>query len=303
MKFKLKHLLKRDRGLIGSRTLSFRYAILTQILSFCRKTVVEFERRNLDVSKPLRHNSVSLNIINEIKDKQGWRALYDVLRQVEAEGAELASKVLKQALLEIRLKLAERIIQRPSIPSIETNQLREILISYLAKPSMGARPQAIVYSLFRVLNEKTKAFAQISTAKATTPNMYAGRRADIECRDSEGNLKLAIAVTDRLDPEKLRSELQRAKANNIKNLLLIGYRITGRRQEFEEQLRKYDRINVAISPLVGFVNTTTVVMNNEMRRELILEVYRSLDELGYQDHLREWDKIIREKLVLNELEA
>jgi hypothetical protein len=44
-------------------------------------------------------------------------------------------------------------------------------------------------------------------------------------------------------------------------------------------------------------------MNNEMRRELILEVYRSLDELGYQDHLREWDKIIREKLVLNELEA
>jgi len=324
-------LREKIKRLVNSDTKSFRYAILTQVLakatdpsinclslqakakisepfdarSFCKETVVPFERENLDnilgasgdpyVSKPLRHEMITLDIIEHIKDKQGWKDLYEILEQIEIKkDTELTLEVLKQILLEVRKQLAQKIISPPSIPSISMEQLKEILTTYLNKPSEGIRPQSIVYALFKIFNEKTKTFAKINTAKATTADIYAKRMADIECRDHDDNLKLAIAVTDNLDTVKLKDELEKAAKNNVRNLLLIGHKIRNPK-DFNSIIRKYN-INIAYSSLVEFVSTTTVMLNNEMRRGLVLKLYEVLRDLGHHDHLREWDKMIKEKL-------
>lgn len=324
-------LKERIKRLTNSETKSYRYAILTQVLakatnpsinclsiqakagfigafdarSFCKNTVVKFERKYLEnilgssgdpyVSKPLRHEAITLDIIGYIRDKQGWKDLYETLVKVETtNNAEFTLKVLKQLLLEIRMQLISEPLRQPTIPPIGMEQLREILIDYLSRPSEGIRPQAIVYALFLTFNEKTKAFETITTAKATTADTLAKRIADIECRDSNGDLKLAIAVTDNLNVDKLETELEKASKNDIRNFLLIGHRIRDER-DFEKIVKKFD-MDIAISSLLGFISTMTVVLNNEMRQKLVVKIYEVLYELEYRKHLKEWDKLIRDKL-------
>ncbi len=323
---------ERIRLLINSRTKAFRYAIFTQVLakyvdhsvnclalqvqasilgafdarSFCKKTVVPFERERLDnilcassdpyVGKPLRHERISLEIIDHIKDKNGWKNLYIILRKIEEKSdPNFTLAVLKQILLEIRKLISQQVISSPIIQFISTEDLKEILISYLAKPSQGLRPQAVVYALFKVSNEKTSIFTKITTAKATVSDAYAKRKADIECRDAEGNLKLAICVTEKLDAEKLKSELEKAKINNVRNLLIIAHRVDVSTEELNRIVKKYT-LEVAISPLVDFIVTMTVMLNNDMRKKLVLRMYEVLRELESPDNLREWDKTIRKKL-------
>jgi len=327
-------LREKIKRLISSKTKSFRYCVLTQVIakvtnpsinclslqakaplpgafdarSFCKKTVVQIEREKLDnilggsgdpyVSKPLRREMINLKEIDQIKDKQGWKDLYEVLEQVEAKNdIDFTLKVLKQILLEIRRQLMRKVIRPPSIPPIGVEQLKEVLITYLAKPSGGARPQAIVYALLKTFNDKTKTFAKIDTEKATTADVYAGRVADVECRDDNGTLRLAVGVTDKLDAEKLKSELEKAERTHVKNLLLVGHKIPKRaRSEFNDIIKRYN-INVAVSSLVEFIIIMTTLLNDQMRQKFVLKVYDALQELEYHNHLREWDYVIKEKLV------
>lgn len=326
----LKKIIKQ---LVNSSTKAFRYALMTQVLakivdprvnclaiqvqarvpyafdarSFCKATVVPFEREYLDnilggsgdpyVGKPLRHEKITLDIIDHIKNKEEWRNLHLVLSLVQHKGKEFALAVLKQILLDIRDLLLQQPTIPPNIPSVSVEKLKEILASYLGKPSQGLRPQAIVYALFKVFNEKTKTFGDVSSAKVTVADTPAGRLADIECRDMEGNIKLAVCVTEDLNSEKLCQELEKAKANGVKNVLIIGCKISLNNQEIEQLLGKYN-LEVATSLLVDFIVTMTVLLNSEMRRNVVLKMYEVLQELEGLDHLREWDKIVREKLEL-----
>jgi len=326
-------LREKIQQLVNSPTKAFKYALLTQILakvvepsinclaiqaqapvsgafdarSFCRKTIIPFEREQLNnilgassdpyVGKPLRHEMITLDIIDHIKDKQGWRNLYTILHRVEErKDTEFTLVVLKQILLEIRKLLSQQIISPPFLSSVGTEDIKDILVSYLSKPSQGLRPQAVVYALFKTFNEKTKTFATITTVKATVADVYARRTADIECKDTEDNLKLAICVTEQLNIEKLERELEKAKMNNLGNMLIMSHRIDILPQEAEQIIRKY-ALDVAISPLVDFIVTMTVILNSEMRKKLVLNMYEVLQELESPDHLREWDRIVRRKLI------
>lgn len=316
--------------LVNSKIKSFKYAVLTQALakltdpsvnclslqvsahvsgafdarSFCKETVVRFEREKLNnilggssdpyVSKPLRHEEVSLSIIDHIKDKKGWRNLTTILSEIERRNdPSFTLKVVKQILLELRKSLLHRPILPPSIPEIGIEQLKEIIRGFLSRPSEGARPQSLIYALLKTFNNKTRTFSSITTAKATAPDLYARRLADIECRDDKGALKLAISVTDVLDTEKLKNELEKATANNVKNLLVIAHRIRID-EEATNMIGKYS-LNVAISSVIDFISMMCVMLNSEMRRQLVVKVYETLQEQGYFDHLREWDNLIKER--------
>jgi hypothetical protein len=330
--FVVDSLRKKIEQLVNSKIEAFRYALLTQTLakvvdaeknclslqvtssprsfdarSFCKEVVVPFEGEKLDnilggskdpyVSKPLRHEEISLNVIEHIKDKEGWKTLYDVLIEIEKD-EKLAIGVLKQVLLEIRKRLLRKPLELPSIPALTVDQLREIMVSHLAKPSEGARPQVVVYALLKTFNERTRTYAEITTAKATAPDSHAGRVADIECRNERGDLKLAVCVTDVLDTKKVEDELQKATRNKVKNLLLVGHRIRIESQELYEKTKKYASVNVAVSSVLNFITLMVVMLNSEMRQKFVLNVYNTYKEQGYFDHLREWDQTIREKLLL-----
>ena len=176
------------KELINSRTKALRYAILTQVLakaldpsinclaiqakapvtgafdarSFCKKVVVPFERGQLNnilgassdpyVGKPLRHSMITLDIIDQIKDKKGWKILYTILQKVEEKNdSKFTLSLLKQVLLEIRKLLLKQVVSPPILSFITTEELKEVLVSYLNKPSQGLRPQAVVYAFSRPL--------------------------------------------------------------------------------------------------------------------------------------------------------
>jgi hypothetical protein len=328
-----KDLEEKIKLVMCSHTKAFRYALLTQVLakavdpsvsclalqagasvsgafdarSFCKKTVVIFEAEKLNgvlgassdpyVSKPLRHPQVSPSI-TDIKDQNGWENLYYLLLRVDVENdINFTLSVLRQTLLEVRKLLSQQVISPPSFASISTEELKEILVSYLSEPSQGLRSQAIVYALFKTFNEKTRTFATVTSARSTVADVNAKRVADVECRDSNNDLKLAVCVTDELDGAKLQSELEKAKMNGVKNVLVIGYKIGVPRKEVDQSLKRYG-MNVSVSPLVDFIVTTTVMLNGEMRKRLVLNMYETLRELESPYDLSEWDKTIRRKLVL-----
>jgi hypothetical protein len=286
--------------------------------SFCKAVVVEFEKDHLEnilggshdpyVSKPLRHESISLDIIKEIKDKEGWGALYDVLKVVqEKNDVEFTRRVLKQVLLEIRRLLVE--IQASKEISISAFSISPTLIDlnnainrYLEEPSEGARAQAIVYALINVANKRIKAFKDIRTTKSTVADKYAGKFADIECIGENEKMKVGISVTEVLDYRKLREELDKSIQRNVNRLILLAHKIK-LDPCFQEIINHYMRnykIDVVVESIVEFISIFTTILNDRMREEFILEVIKILRELGYQDHLIDWIKILKDMKLIKD---
>lgn len=326
-------LLTKVRAVLHSKTKSFRYALLTQILakatnpkvnalalqkqsklsgafdarSLCRKVVVKFEKDHLSnvlggsndpyVSKPLRHSEVSLDIARHIKDQTGWHNLYDILRKIEEENnKEFTINILKQILIEIRkmiisLEKAESLLTRGTV-GITSLKLRKILEEFLSKPSLGARPQLIIYTLLRTLNKKIKYFSEIRSAKSTVADEYAERLADIECINGMGNVKTGFAITDNLTPEKLREDVEKAIVRGLKRLIVLACNIEPL-HEINKIIKTYkDRIDIVVEDLISFIELITTLFDDELREEFVKDVGQTFKEFSYMDDLKEWVNIV-----------
>jgi hypothetical protein len=334
------NLIAKVRLIIRGKTESYKYALLCQLLakaidpsinalaiqakakvpgsfdarSFCKKTLVPFERdylRNIlggsgdpYVSKPLRHETISLSVLEEIRDKRGWKDLYEILKTVqEKEDAEFAKNVLRQALLEVRKLLIEVQVKRPiSIikpRSLTLTDLNNAIDKFLAEPSGGIRPQAIVYALMRVINGRIKAFNTIKTAKATVPDAAVKKPSDIECIGKDGNI-VGIYVTDVLDDNKFKEDLSKAVRNKLTKIMIIAYKFKPS-LNFKDILKHYTwnyNIDVVVINITEFMNIILTLLNNSAREEFIQEVARVLQELGYPDHAMAWINVLEEMKVI-----
>jgi len=327
------------RSIIRGKTISYRYALITQLLakvlspginalalqkraelrgsfdarSFCKNTVVVFEKEYLEnilggshdpyVSKPLRHEVISLDVTKEIKDKEGWRFLYEVLKAVQDKNdVEYAKSVLKQALLEVRRLLIEASASgRVSVSKSPTlTELNNVIGRFLAKPSGGARAQAIVYALLRVVNKRTSAFKDIKTAKSTVADSFSGRLADVECIGEGGKIKVAISVTEILDAQKLKEELDKSIQRGLDRLILVAHEIKHdpQFQEIMDSYVKNYKIDIIVESITKFVDIFTTLLNDKMREEFILEVFDVLKELGYKDHIIDWSKALKDQGII-----
>jgi hypothetical protein len=321
-------LVAKIKKIINGKTKSYKYALLTQVLakavnpsvntlalqkqsklpysfdarSFCKKVVVKFERECLHnvlgksddpyVSKPLRHSDISLKIINHIKDKEGWRILYDILFKVEEKkDREFTLDVLRQILLEIRKYLIEIeeelniVSKRPA--HISSAKLGEILKEFLSKPSLGARPQAIVYALMRTLNRKLGYFGKVTGERSTVADEYSKRFADIECFDHYNKLKVGIAVTENLTDSKLKEELNKATEKGLDRIIILANKID-KSLDIEQIVKGYSNVDVVVENLINFVQLTTTLFDDELRKEFIDDIGEVLKEMGYYDHLKDW---------------
>jgi hypothetical protein len=334
-----KHLIDKISFIIKGKSRSFKYALLTQLLaklidpsvnalalqkkaqivgafdarSFCKETVVRFEERQLEgvlgrskdpyVSKPLRHEIISLDILKEIKDKEGWMALHYILNTVQNRNdVDFTEGVLKQVLLEVRKYLiyiqAKRkfsIIKSPTLV-----ELTDAVYKFLSEPSEGVRPQAVVYALMRVINKRLNVFKNIETAKATVADKSAGRLADIECKDESGTVKVGISVTEVLDANKLREELDKSVQNRVRKMILLAREIR-HDSHFYEVMNYYMRsynLDVIVGNIVSFTSVFVTLLNDNMREEFIREVANILNELGYQNHLVDWINILRDMEIV-----
>lgn len=324
------------KQLINGRTKSFRYAVLTQILakaadhrlnclavqagahidgafdarSLCKKVVVPFEREYLRsalggsgdpyVSKPLRRMQISMDqeVVRQIKHKEEWECLFSILNAVEKrDNPEFTQQILKQILLEIRKLMTDIEIDLPE--EIGTEQIRAILIRYLSRASLGMGPQAVAYSLLKVFNRKISAYKEVASAAPTAADAPTGRVADIECRDENGAIQLAVSVTQRLDDQKLHHELIKCRKYGANNILFLAFNIVLDRREVYRKAAQYG-VNAAIADLVDFVLTIAILLNSGMRKELIVEVQTVLQEWGGSHAKREFTEIVREILEITQ---
>ena len=277
--------------------------------SLCKKVVVPFEQGNFSnalggssdpyVSKPLRRPEITREdkVIREIKYPEEWEALYRVLSAIETapKPQELATRVLRQILLEVRRQISQLSVSLPT--SISTEELRNILREYLSQPTLGMGPQAVTYALLKVFNKRTGAFYEVTSASPTTADAPAGRLADIECKDSNGNIRLAVYVTQRLDLSKLEYELRKCKEKGVTNVLFVAHEIAVELEKAYSETTRYD-INVAINRLVDLVLSITVLLNSEMRRELIDEICRVLSKWGGSSAERGFNEVLRQVLQM-----
>lgn len=315
-----------------SRDKSYRYALLTQLLAkvidltadslslqagdgspgqfdartFCKRTVVQFERKTLKnvlgasddpyVSKPLRRPRVDEKPGN-IKDKVSWSALYNVLYRVQAsKNEELAGIALKQCLLEVYRLLQAEISPPQPLPDIRHEVLKTFLSEFLSSPSGGTRSQVIVFALLQSVNKRLGTFREITSARATTSDSAAGRLADIQCIGDSGTIRLGVAVTDELDGEKLESELAKAKANGLKDIMVVAHRLT-EPARLDAALKRYGAdVDAAVVSLIDFLGMHTAWLDEDLRARFVEEVYQRLREFGYYSDLRSWDSVVRKQI-------
>lgn len=322
------------KDIVRGRNKSYKYALVTQVLakmsnplvnalalqkkaqiqgsfdarSFCRKVVVEFEKAHFRgiiggaedpyVSKPLRHPMISLDeqIFSHIRDKEGWKKLYYVLKAVqEKNDKSFTENVLKQILLEIRKikeELETEIPMEAILSDIPAHKLKQAVDMFLKTPSEGARAQSLVYALMRVLNKKVNVFGKIESSRSTVADTYARKMADIECFGKDGSIKVGISVTESLDSRKLREELDKAIERRLSKLIIIAHKIKSD-ENFRKVLDTYkDKVDFVVNDLNSFILTLTTLLNEKMRREFLVEVARVLEELGYLEHLEAWHKTL-----------
>gem|GEM_PF-908263 len=321
---------KNIRLLVNANTKAFRYAVLTQIVakvvvpdlnclalqkranvkgafdarSFCKKVVVPFEIRFLKhvlggspdpyVSKPLRRPIISFSSSAEIKYSEEWKSLVSLLNIVEEQkSSNFAEQILKQILLEIRKLILQLPLQVPD--KVSTEQIKRILVEYLSRSTLGLGPQAIAYSIFEIFRGRTNVYHTVLSSSPTTADAFSGHVADIECRDEEGNLRLAVCVTQRLDLEKFHNETRKCKGKGVSNVLFLASEIIldthhAYKMAFEQGL------NIAICDIVNFAILITTLLNNKMRKELIQKIADTVYKWGGTSEKRRFNEIVNKLL-------
>ncbi len=190
---------------------------------------------------------------------------------------ELTHRVLRQMLLEIRKHIS---LQLPSLPAkLSAEKTRSILETYLKQPTLGLGPQAIAYSLLLSFNKRTGTYGKVNSAPPTTADAPSGRKADIECMNTEKDLLLAVYVTQKLDSHKLDDELKKCKEKNINNVLFLSIDSELSVKEAYERASEYG-VNATFSSLLDIALSISALLNGEMRRELIEDIVRVLHEWG-----------------------
>jgi hypothetical protein len=90
----------------------------------------------------------------------------------------------------------------------------------------------------------------------------------------------------------LENELKKCEGSEAINVLFLAFEIDVNRQKAYEKASQYG-VNVAIYELVDFVLTITVLLNSEMRKELINQIYKVLEKWSGIGAVTEFADIVR----------
>ncbi len=324
--------LRAVSDLVNSKTASFRYAILTQVLakvinpsvdcrclqkkassigafdarSLCKKVVVEFDRENDRVlggsgdpyvSKPLRHEEVSSLCRSEIKDKVGWDSLCFILARIQEENdTDFTEKVLMQVLLEIRQRQFKTTIQYPTPSRVSLAQAEKLVKEYLSVPSEGVHLEVIMASLLKTVGEVMRWHVELS--KPTAPDLFMKRIADIECYDPEGKLVKAVELKDReLTKQDIEEKLPQIRARRVTQFAFVSPK--GIKHGEEEDIGKIidtefqSGMNIYIINPIEFSRGLLILLSEEGRRKFVQNTSEVLEEQKYAyEHRKAWADLV-----------
>ena len=250
------------------------------------------------VAKPLRRPEISLDpsVVQSIRWKDDWRALFEVVSEIETRGdPELAERVVRQILMEIRRLIAEQKVdfQLPSPATFATHRLIRMLRRFLAQPSGGLRAQLAVYAALKA----PAYFADVTTHSVTTADEMAGRYGDVQCYDETGQLVLVASVKDvRIRPDDIQHDLgklEQTKASlavfafrGVENKESVG-KLQARAAETGRDVLVFDGAETyeALSVMLGLAT-------ERERRNFVLEMNEVLNLYGARQDKEDWKQLL-----------
>ncbi len=147
--------------------------------------------------------------------------LYEVLNEVEVrDNPEFTKHTLKCTLRSIRKKLALTTFEYVIPERVNLTQIRTLIYRFLSEPSGGDRGLSVAAALFQTFGKFFGIYAKVRRHFINASDISTGLAADIECVDTEGNLRLVIEVKERnLTLTDVKSSVQKARRASIREFL------------------------------------------------------------------------------------
>jgi hypothetical protein len=315
---------------VNSPTKSYRYVLLTQLLakiaepsldsrslmmrsdldgafdprSLCKNVIVPFDGNNENVlggsqepyvSKPLRHPTLTLNHINELKDKEGWKTLCSILDEIENQKTpEFTNAVFKQVLLEIYRRLSTMKVLYPTPKRISLQTTKNLIKKFLEIQSGGEHPVVITYSIFKTIGERFNLYDEIKRAKINASDSSTGMTSDIQCI-SDGKIVLTIEVKDvELTISPIKSKLKDARSQQVSNLLFIAQKGVTNKDEIDLLIEHEfgSGQNLYVFNIIDFINPLLVLLDESGRIDFLINIGKTLDNYSEIKSRQGWSKLL-----------
>jgi len=317
---------------INSGTKSYRYVLPTQLLaklmdpsldsrslmaasplagafdarSLCHKVIVPFDKENEDVlggspepyvNNPLRVRAITEENIGQQKDKEGWRNLCTILKEVEERNnQEFTRTVFKQVLLEVYHRFSSIRVAYPIPMRISLESTMKLINDFLSYPSGGEHPVVITYSIFKTIGEIFGLYDEIKREKINASDSSTGMISDIQCISS-GRIILSIEVKDKeLTIEQAKAKLKDARTQQVANLLFIVQKGVSDKKGFESFIGQEfsSGQNIYLFNISDFVTPILVLLGELDRITFLKNVCKNLDEFSEITSRQTWAKLLLE---------
>lgn len=178
------------------------------------------------VSKPLRKPRLE-SYPGNVKSKDDWVMLYRLLDAVQQRNdPKYTLEIMQATLHSIRRKLTESTFQYVIPERISLEQTRELITKFLSESSGGDRGLSVAAALFQTFGSFFGLYSEVNREVINASDQSTGLVADIECIDSDGNLRLAIEVKERsLTLTDIKGAVQKARKSSIQEFLFNSPRV------------------------------------------------------------------------------
>lgn len=323
-------------SLINSKSVSIRFALPTQILGklvdpdldtlclqkgdgssssmwdprgFASKVIVPWVSSNQNVlgtstdpyvSKPLRKPRLEANPGN-VKDKEDWKTLYRILDDIQSRNKKsFTRKRLRDTLISIRKKLAESTFEFYVPERISLDQTQHLISTFLSEGSGGDRGLSVAAALFETIGKHFGLYKEVRREVINASDTSTGLTADIECIDSDGELRLAIEVKERsLTLNDVKSAILKARQSEIREFLFDSPQsLSAEGAEIKELIEKTwaSGTNLYRLSITELLQVSLTLTGEEGRKDFLHNLGEQLNRYNTQPSNRLRWKVLLESL-------
>ncbi len=322
------------RELLHSKTKSYRYPVITQLLakvvnptldtrsiqvtkvndgqgkfdarSVCSKVVVPWEVENNCplggsndpyVNNPLRGEEFSKAYSSNKKDVTHWLLLVELFDYVENH-PEIAFNAFKQALLEVKRIQQGMNLEYPIPLRLSHLAVNQSIVSLLSTKSGGERLQLVCYALMFGMKTQWNIWDEVKTSKINASDRSERKAADVVCI-KDGVTMLAIEVKDQdLTLELLDNVIRTARVENVRELMaFVNWKNPSTESTLHTRLQAEfaNGMNIYVVNALEFLSFSLALLGEEGRKQFVIGVCRGLEIMNCSFATkREWAKILAE---------
>lgn len=318
--------------LLRSKTISYRYPVITQLLakctdpeldctciqatrepvtagnfdarSVCHEVVVPWEFSNecpLGGSKepyinnPLRVPEFSDTYGTKQKNRAHWQLLIELFQHIEKNPKD-ALPAFRQALMHVKAIQLEQHLDYPAPLRLSLLATLNAVRQFLSQKSGGERLQLVCFALMSALKTHWGIYDEVNTAKINASDAAGRRPADVTCM-KDGETVLAIEVKDRdLTLELLESSIRNARIDNVRELMaFVNWKSTPPTNAFEQRIQEEfgKGMNVYVTSSEEFLTLNLMLLGEDGRKVFVKEMCEGLETMSVPFIAkREWARIL-----------